>query len=120
TDPDVQAAVVTGREDEAGEDHLVAYLVPKDRQRPPAPDRLRELVAARLPAYMIPAAWVVIDALPVTPNGKVNIDDLPAPVFDRSAVSEELIAPRTETERRVAQVWSVVIMVDNIVCFGIF
>ncbi|MBA3806780.1 MAG: amino acid adenylation domain-containing protein [Solirubrobacterales bacterium] len=113
-DPDVQAAAVTDCEDDAGNHHLVAYIVAIRPERPPAPDRLRELVGKQLPAYMIPAAWVVIDALPVTPNGKTDLDALPAPVFDRSATSDEMVAPRTEAERRLAEIWSAVLEVPEI------
>jgi amino acid adenylation domain-containing protein len=113
-DPYVQGAAVTDREDEAGNRHLVAYLVPSDPGRPPAPDELRELIAAHLPAYMIPAAWVLIDELPVTPNGKIDLDALPAPTFDRSATSDEMVAPRTQAERQLAEIWSKVLEVEEI------
>jgi amino acid adenylation domain-containing protein len=113
-DPRVQAAAVTDREDDSGNRHLAAYLVPSDPTRPPAPDELRELVADRLPAYMIPAAWVTIEALPVTPNGKIDLAALPAPAFDRSATSQELVAPRTDAERRLAEIWSEVLEVEEI------
>jgi amino acid adenylation domain-containing protein len=113
-DPYVKGAAVTDREDDAGNRHLVAYLVPDDPARPPAPDELRELIAEHLPAYMIPAAWVPIDELPVTPNGKVDLDALPEPTFDRAATSDEMVAPRTEAERRLAKIWSEVLDVQEI------
>ena len=113
-DPSVQAAAVTDREDEAGNRHLVAYLVASDANHPPAPDALRELIAEHLPTYMIPAAWVMIDALPVTPNGKIDLDSLPAPVFDRAATSDELVPPRTDVERRLATIWREVLEVEEI------
>jgi amino acid adenylation domain-containing protein len=113
-DPRVQAAAVTDRDDDAGRRHLVAYLVAKEPDRPPPPDQLRALVAAQLPAYMIPAAWTVIDSLPITPNGKLDLDALPAPVFDRAAAAEELVAPRTDAERRMAAVWQEVLEIDEI------
>jgi amino acid adenylation domain-containing protein len=112
--PDVRAAAVTDRQDETGHSHLVAYLVAADPQRPLAPDALRELIAERLPAYMIPGAWVTLEELPLTANGKVDLDALPEPVFDRSAASEEMVAPRTEAERGLAKIWSEVLEVGEI------
>jgi amino acid adenylation domain-containing protein len=105
----VQAAAVTDRQDEAGQGRLVAYLVPSEPSAAPPPSELRALVAEQLPGYMVPAAWVNIASLPLTPNGKVDLDALPEPDFDRAAVSDELIAPRTETERRLAAIWSEVL-----------
>jgi amino acid adenylation domain-containing protein len=112
--PCVQAAAIAAREDDAGNHRLVAYLVPSDPDHPPAPDELRELIAEQLPAYMIPAAWMLIDALPVTPNGKIDLDALPAPVFDRSASADELVAPRTQTERQLTEIWREVLDVQEI------
>jgi amino acid adenylation domain-containing protein len=110
----VRAAAVTDRQDETGHSHLVAYLVAADPQRPPALDALRELIAERLPAYMIPGAWMMLDEMPLTANGKVDLDALPEPVFDRSAASEEMVAPRNEVERELARIWSEVLEVDEI------
>src|SRR5206468_2686396 len=102
----VRAAAVTDREDEAGQARLVAYLTAADPEQPPAFDELRALVAEHLPAYMVPAAWMMVDPLPLTPNGKVDLDALPEPEFDRSAVGDELVAPRTDVERKLAAVWA--------------
>jgi amino acid adenylation domain-containing protein len=110
----VRAAAVTVREDEASSARLVAYLTPADSDALPHFDELRTLVANRLPAYMIPAAWVLVDPLPLTPNGKVDFDALPDPEFDRSATAGEFIAPRTETERALAAVWSEVLGIDDV------
>ena len=110
----VAAATVTDREDEAGNARLVAYLVAADPDQPPAPDVLRTLVADHLPAYMIPAAWVMIDSMPVTPNGKVDLAALPDPQFDRSANADEFVAPSTPVEIKLAEVWSEVLSVDQI------
>jgi amino acid adenylation domain-containing protein len=113
-DSSVHAAAVTDRLDEGGQVRLVAYLVPSCPDSPPAPDALRTLVSQHLPAYMIPAAWVRVDALPVTPNGKVDLDALPEPTFDRSAASDEYVAPRTDAERRLAEIWSELLDVQDI------
>ncbi|HEX3693490.1 MAG TPA: amino acid adenylation domain-containing protein [Solirubrobacteraceae bacterium] len=113
-DPYVRATAVTDRQDDAGHSHLVAYLVAKDPADPPAFNELRELIAAQLPAYMIPSAWTVVDSLPMTPNGKVDLDALPTPAFDRSAASEEMVAPRTEAECQLAEIWRQVLDVQEL------
>jgi amino acid adenylation domain-containing protein len=112
--PAVYAAAVADREDDGGHSRLVSYLTPADADHPPAFDELRALVAEHLPAYMIPSAWVLVDQMPMTPNGKVDLDALPEPEFDRSAASDEFIAPRTESERRLAAIWSDVLDVQEI------
>jgi amino acid adenylation domain-containing protein len=113
-DPGVRGAAVTDRTDAGGHARIVAYLVPADPDRPPAADALRTRVAEHLPAYMIPAAWVVLDALPVTPNGKVDLDALPEPEFDRSAAADAFVAPRTDAERRLAEIWGELLDVQEI------
>src|SRR5450755_2167024 len=110
----VRAAAVTDKRDESGDVRLVAYLAPPDPEQPPAPDDLRALVADHLPAYMIPSAWVFLDALPLTPNGKVDMDSLPDPEFDRSATTQELVPPRNDTERALAAIWSEVLGVEEL------
>jgi amino acid adenylation domain-containing protein len=110
--PAVRAAAVIDRDDPNGETRLVAYLEPSG----PAPEAgdLRAFVADRVPNYMIPNAFVPIGELPQTPNGKVDRDSLPEPEWDRAAAQDEFVAPETETERRVAEIWSGVLAVEEI------
>ena len=81
--PGVQAAVVLAREDAPGEQRLVAYYVGAARRRRATRhcggEGLRSYLTERLPSYMVPAAYVVLEALPLTPNGKVDRTALPAP-----------------------------------------
>ncbi len=74
---------------------------------------LREHVALHLPEYMLPAAWVVLDALPLSPNGKVDRKALPAPVFERPA-DERFEAPRTPLEELLAAIWCDVLGVERL------
>ncbi|KVG45651.1 non-ribosomal peptide synthetase [Burkholderia sp. MSMB0265] len=87
----------------AGDAQLVAYVVPHDPQAASAAN-LRAALAAFLPAYMIPAAFVFLDALPLTPNGKLDRKRLPVP-DDARASSRDSEPPRGPTETAVAAVW---------------
>jgi amino acid adenylation domain-containing protein len=111
--PGVRQAAVTDRKDDRGDTRLVAYLTLTDPDEPVA-EVLRALVADQLPAYMIPAAWVTVDSMPTTPNGKVDLGALPDPRFDRSANADEYVEPRTDTERVLARLWSEVLDVDQV------
>ncbi|MBB4677123.1 non-ribosomal peptide synthase/polyketide synthase [Crossiella cryophila] len=89
----------------ARENRLVAYLVPAEHALVPAIAELRAFVGSRLPDYMVPAAFVTLDALPLTRNGKLDRRALPAPEY----TTAEQVAPRTEAERQVAEVWAEVL-----------
>lgn len=112
--PAVRTAAVTDREDESGTPRLIAYLVPEDKCETPGPEELRALVAERLPAYMIPSAWVSLDEMPTTPNGKVDLSALPDPRFDRANQAGELVAARTATERELVAIWREMLDVEEI------
>ncbi|MFI2668060.1 amino acid adenylation domain-containing protein [Streptomyces albidoflavus] len=112
-DPAVAEAVCLVREDTPGDRRLVAYLVPAPGTGPLAPGRLRELLAATLPEYMVPSAFVTLDALPLTANGKLDRRALPAPGRAAAAVGTH-VAPRTPEERRLAEVWCDILGLDTI------
>jgi len=76
--------------------------------------RLREHVESHLPAHMVPSAFVMLDALPVTPQGKLDRRALPAPEWDRTEVGERYVAPRTATEEALARIWSDVLGVERV------
>ncbi len=75
---------------------------------------LRAALGERLPEYMVPAAFLVLEALPVTPNGKVDRAALPAPDPGRGAAAAEYVAPRTPAEERVAAVWTEVLGIERV------
>ncbi|GAA2966728.1 non-ribosomal peptide synthase domain TIGR01720/amino acid adenylation domain-containing protein [Actinokineospora diospyrosa] len=108
-DRTVGRAVVVPRED-TGLKRLVAYVVPGDGH--PEPHALRELLIERLPAHMVPAAIVVLEAFPLTPNGKLDRDALPAPTVGIAA--QDHTAPRDERERLVADIIARVLGLDSI------
>jgi amino acid adenylation domain-containing protein len=104
--PAVEEGVVVVREGAPGDKRLVAYVRPES----PSPTLLRELrivLKERLPAYMVPSAFVFLDAFPVTPNGKLDVEALPQPLAGSYDCEEgELfVPPRTPTEEMLAGIW---------------
>ncbi|CAL9565538.1 amino acid adenylation domain-containing protein [Streptomyces sp. enrichment culture] len=103
--PSVRQCVVTAYEPGTSRAALAAYLVPAEPDAPPAPEELRAELVRRLPSFLVPSHYVVLDALPLTDNGKVDRGALPAPVPERTGAGE-YTAPRTPTEEAVARVWA--------------
>ncbi|MER5889841.1 amino acid adenylation domain-containing protein [Streptomyces sp. NPDC001941] len=109
--PGVGRVVVVAREDQPGAKRLAAYLTPEGEA--PAAADLRAAVAAALPEYMVPSAFVVLDAFPLTPNGKVDRNQLPAPGREETAAGE-FVAPRTPTEEALAEVFRDVLGLERV------
>ncbi|WP_438036430.1 amino acid adenylation domain-containing protein [Sorangium sp. So ce204] len=107
--PAVLQAVVVARDDAQAVKRLVAYVVPRHPGPPPTQGALREHLLERLPDFMVPAAYVVLDALPLTPAGKIDRRGLPAPDPGRRALAEEVAAPRTPVEGALARIWAEVL-----------
>jgi acyl-coenzyme A synthetase/AMP-(fatty) acid ligase/acyl carrier protein len=108
----IREALVVARR-RRGDESLVAYVVPATR---PAPDvsTLRRFLAARLADYMVPSAYVFLDALPLLPNGKADRRALPAPGTNRPELDVPFVAPRDDVEAAIARIWSEVLEVDRV------
>jgi len=109
--PAIREAAVMARETDAGDRRLAAYWVPSD-EGADGPDAagLRAHLKALLPEYMVPSAWVRLDRLPLTANGKLDRRALPEP----ASVMTETRAPRTATEEILAQLWAEVLRTDSV------
>jgi len=101
----IGGAVVIAREEEGGDRRLVGYVVPSEPgQAEGLREELREYLRKKLPDYMVPSALIVLDSLPLSSHGKLDVQRLPAP-DPASAQSEGYVAPRNETELRIACIW---------------
>lgn len=109
--PGINQAVVIIRNDSGNDERLVAYVVPENGQAPDA-NELRTHLRLTLPEYMVPAAFVVLDEIPLTSNKKVDRRALPAP--ERSAESASFIAPRSPIEELLVEMWSQLLHVTTI------
>ena len=108
----VRQAVAAVR-DEGGEATLVAYVV-ADGDRAPTASELRRYLEERLPGYMVPAAFAVLERLPLTANGKVDRAALPAPSLSGGAAAIDHVPPRTPTEQFLAELWKQVLGVPRV------
>ena len=111
--PGIQEAVLLAREDEPGQPRLVAYFTEQTQVEPLAVAELRAHLLTQLPDYMVPVAFVKLDALPLTANGKVDRKALPRP--DRAALfTRQYEAPHNELETALAQIWAQVLQVERV------
>jgi len=110
--PGVRETAVIARDFVAGDKQLVAYVVPQQEGTPTITD-LRRFLKQKLPDYMVPSAFVVLEALPLTPNGKVDRRALPAPDL-RPELEESFVAPRTPIEEMLASIWSNILLIDSV------
>ncbi|ELS49666.1 thioester reductase domain protein [Microcystis aeruginosa FACHB-905 = DIANCHI905] len=114
---DVQTSCVIIREDTPGDKYLVAYIV-AHYERIPMISELRQFLSSKLPLYMVPQAFVFLESLPLTTNLKVDRRALPAPTASQD--QKTVIAPRTATEKIVAEIWQNVLGLKQISIFDNF
>ena len=109
----IREAVVVARADRPGESRLVAYVVPGPGPVPMV-SALRSGLQAKLPEYMLPATFVLLEALPRTPNGKLDRQALPEPGRGRPELEQDFVAPRTPLERRLAAIWAELLRLERV------
>ena len=101
------------REDVPGNKQLVAYVV-ISREHASTPKELEEHLARQLPHYMVPAAVVILDDLPITPNGKIDRAALPPPSHADRHKAETYVSPRNHAERVLCDIWAQVLGMDRV------
>jgi aryl carrier-like protein len=116
--PSIKSVVVMAREDIPGSKRLVGYILPQDDLEPEKSpknalqaDQLREFLRNDLPEYMIPSAFVSIDHIPLTPNGKIDRRALPSPEQVGIEISTQYAPPRTAEEVALERIWTEVLSI---------
>jgi len=109
----IKDTVVVARRNEVQEARLIAYFTSLTQQVPTTSE-LREFLVKKLPDYMIPSAFVKLDTLPLTMNGKVDRKALPEPKTNRPALSMSYVAPRTILEETLSQIWAEILSLDHV------
>ncbi|MBH8578113.1 amino acid adenylation domain-containing protein [Nostocaceae cyanobacterium CENA369] len=109
--PQVREAVAIVREDIPGVKSLAAYIIPELTQ--PTSNELRQFLKSKLPSYMVPASFTFLEALPITPNGKVDRRALPVPQFE-SDESTGFVSPHTHTQEVLAKIWQEVLLLKKV------
>ncbi|MBT3488025.1 MAG: AMP-binding protein, partial [Desulfobacula sp.] len=116
---EVKEVVIIAREDQLGNKQLAAYCTSKQEGKAPEPSQLREFLRKKLPDYMIPSAFVILDALPLTPNGKIDRKALPAPDIDLMR-EHEFTEPKNEMEKIIAEIWKDVLNIEKVSVYDNF
>ena len=111
--PGVKEAIVTSRQDPSGDAQLVAYFVPSSHLAPTV-SGLRNFLQGKLPDYMIPSAFIKLDAIPLTSTGSGKVDRraLPDPGKGRPDLDTPYVAPRTPVEEEVAKIWTKILALN--------
>jgi acyl carrier protein len=110
----VRETVVLAREDVPGDKRLVAYVVAQEGQMLPLTGEMQRFLKKKLPDYMIPSAFVELEQMPLTPNGKVDRRALPAPERTRPELEGVFVAPRTPAEQAMAEIWAQILKMERI------
>jgi acyl carrier protein len=110
---EIRQAVVVLRADNPEDPQLAAYIVPAADEAP-APNVLRDFLKQKLPEHMVPAIYVSLQQMPLTPNGKIDRKALPAPQGSRVKGEGEFVAPKGNVEQSVAAIWKDILHVEQI------
>jgi amino acid adenylation domain-containing protein len=111
--PDIRDVVVIDRELVPGDRRLVAYLAGENTHKLTG-SHLREWLGRRVPEYMIPAVFEMVDNIPLNPNGKVDIDALPVPALGRPELDVDYKAPQSPLEKQIAAVWKEFLLLERV------
>lgn len=111
--PGIRQAAVTTWKDRDGFDFLAGYLV-ADPAHPPTVEAVRAVLSTKLPGYMVPGMLMFVDALPLTPNRKVDRRALPSPDLMREQARGAFAAPRTEREKALSSLWREVLGLERL------
>jgi amino acid adenylation domain-containing protein len=111
--PEVKDVTVIVKENSSGDKCLVAYIVPQ-KEGITTIQNITDFVARRLPKYMIPAKYLLLEAFPLSPNGKIQHQSLPEPDFTRSTTTAEDFQPRNEIEKQLVEIWQKVLTIPAI------
>jgi amino acid adenylation domain-containing protein len=109
----VREAIVIAHEDQRGEKSLIAYLA-RNQHHFFIPTEMRSFLRERLPEYMMPSAFVLLDSLPRKPNGKVDRQALPEPKRQSLETGQTYHAPQTEVERVITAVWQEILRIEKV------
>ena len=109
----VRETVVVAREDIPGHKYLAAYIVFNQKEALTS-STLRDFIKKKLPSYMVPGAFVMLNALPLTPNGKVDHQALPTPDTACQELETNFVAPRTRQEELLARIWCEVLHLQQV------
>jgi amino acid adenylation domain-containing protein len=117
--PSLKGSLVFVPKDGVWKGHLLAYIIPAQRNDSNGAEivsasELRRYLAERLPEFMIPSTFVVIDEVPLTHNGKVDWQRLPSPGPQSTSLADEFVAPRTPTEQLIASIWAEVLKIERV------
>ncbi|MEH2060570.1 MAG: amino acid adenylation domain-containing protein [Nostoc sp.] len=111
--PGVRETVVLAQETQPGDKNLVVYVVPCNKQTLTTSE-LRNFLLKHLPEYMVPSVFIMLEVLPLTSNGKVNRQALPAPETLRPELEAAYVMPQTEIEQAIATIWQKALNIENI------
>lgn len=111
--PAVKDEIVIVREDSGADKRIVAYIIP-DQDVEATIEEFQIYLKDKLPDYMMPSAIVLLESFPLTPNGKVNRRDLPAPDYLSLDANREFVAPRDTLELKLAEIWQEILGVSEV------
>jgi amino acid adenylation domain-containing protein len=112
THPQVREAVVIACSEQLTEKQLIAYITYTSEK--PTINSLRDFLKKKLPDFMVPAAFVILETMPLTPSGKVNRKALPKPSVSCFSESNGFIAPRNQVEQQLVKIWSKILHLSQI------